>query len=140
MGRMAHYFLGGKSYYIIYTDGFPRWCEVYFLNGKSADEIFSKFEHYKAQIEAQGFKIKRFRCDNSKGEFSNDKFLQILAKDGISFEPSPPYTQHKNGVAERMIRNSPRLNISDLLAVLHTNTFQKNSATRANSLNDSNHA
>jgi transposase InsO family protein len=103
-GPMAHYSLGGKAYYIIYIDDFSRWCEVYFLNGKSADEIVAKFEHYKARIEAQGFKIKRFRCDNGKGEFSNDKFLQILAKDGISFEPSPPYTQHKNGVAERMIR------------------------------------
>jgi transposase InsO family protein len=103
-GPMAHYSLGGKAYYIIYIDDFSRWCKVYFLNGKSADEIVSKFEHYKARIEAQGFKIKRFRCDNGKGEFSNDKFLQILAKDGISFEPSPPYTQHKNGVAERMIR------------------------------------
>jgi transposase InsO family protein len=103
-GPMAYHSLGGKAYYIIYIDDFSRWCEVYFLNGKSADEIASKFEHYKARIEAQGFKIKRFRCDNGKGEFSNDKFLQILAKDGISFEPSPPYTQHKNGVAERMIR------------------------------------
>ena len=28
---------------------------------------------------------------------------RILAESGISFEPSPPYTQHKNGVAERMI-------------------------------------
>jgi hypothetical protein len=72
---MAHYSLGGKAYYIIYIDDFSRWCEVYFLNGKSADEIVAKFEHYKAQIEAQGFKIKRFRCDNGKGEFSNDKFL-----------------------------------------------------------------
>jgi hypothetical protein len=31
-------------------------------------------------------------------------FLDILADSGITYEPAPPYTQHKNGVAERMIR------------------------------------
>jgi hypothetical protein len=31
-------------------------------------------------------------------------FLEILASSGITYEPAPPYPQHKNGVAERMIR------------------------------------
>jgi hypothetical protein len=51
-----------------------------------------------AAVETQGYRVKRFRCDNGTGEYA---FLDILVKSGISFEPSPP---HKNGVAERMIR------------------------------------
>ena len=31
-------------------------------------------------------------------------FLRFLGEKGIAYEPAPPYTQHKNGVAERMIR------------------------------------
>ena len=46
----------------------------------------------------------RFRCDNGKGEYDNGLFRGIIRASGISFEPSPPYTQHKNGVSERMIR------------------------------------
>jgi len=37
-------FSGGKSYYIIYMDDYTRWCEIYFLVGKTADEIVSKSE------------------------------------------------------------------------------------------------
>jgi len=46
----------------------------------------------------------RFRCDHGKGEYDNSLFRWILRESGISFEPSPPYTQYKNGVSERMIR------------------------------------
>ena len=51
-----------------------------------------------------GHVIRRFRCDNGRGEYDNSFFRGILRVRGISFEPSPPYTQHKNGVSERMIR------------------------------------
>ena len=50
------------------------------------------------------YTIKRFRCDNRKGEYDNTLFKSILTAGGISFEPSPAYTQHKNGVSERMIQ------------------------------------
>ena len=71
---------------------------------KTAEEASSKFEHFKAWVTTQGYKIKRFRCDNGRGEYSNNTFQKLLGDSGISFEPSPPYTQHKNGVSERMIR------------------------------------
>jgi len=46
----------------------------------------------------------RFRCDNGRGEYDNRLFRGILRVSGISFEPAPPYTQHKNGKSERMIQ------------------------------------
>jgi predicted transcriptional regulator YdeE len=96
--------LGGATYYIVYMDDCTKHTEVYFLVGKSSDEITVKFNHYHAWVRAQGYWIKRFRCDNSHGEFNNKQFLDILGTYGISYEPAPPYTQHKNGTAERMIR------------------------------------
>ena len=78
--------------------------EVYFLLTKSAEEVSSKLLHFKAWVTAQGYKIRRFRSDNGRGEYSNKTFQKILGDSGISFEPAPPYTQHKNGVSEHMIR------------------------------------
>jgi hypothetical protein len=95
---------GGSQYYIIYIDDCTRYTEVYFLVTKSAEEISAKFQNYQAWVENRGFRIKRFRCDNGSGEYNNSVFLGLLGGKGIAYEPAPPYTQHKNGVAERMIR------------------------------------
>jgi transposase InsO family protein len=102
-GPMKHS-IGGAQYYIIYIDDCTRYTEVYFLITKTAEEISAKFQHYQAWVETQGFHIKRFRSDNGSGEYNNSTFLGFLGEKGITFEPSPPYTQHKNGTAERMIR------------------------------------
>jgi len=77
---------------------------VYFIVTKSAEEISVKFQNYQAWVEARGFRIKRFWCDNGSGECNNSVFLALLGEKGIAYELAPPYTQHKNGVAERMIR------------------------------------
>jgi len=102
-GPMKHS-IGGAQYYIIYIDDCTRYTEVYFLITKTAEEISAKFQHYQAWVETQGFHIKRFRSDNGSREYSNSVFLDLLGEKGITFEPFPPYTQHKNGTAERMIR------------------------------------
>jgi hypothetical protein len=51
-----------------------------------------------------GCNIWRFRCDNGCGEYDNALFKGILTTSGIRFEPAPAYTQHKNGVSERMLQ------------------------------------
>ena len=96
--------IGGAAYYIVYIDDCTRHTELYFLITKSSSEICVKFKHYMAWVKTQGFTIKRFRCDNGRGEYNNKDFLDILGSNGITYEPAPPYSQHKNGVSERMIR------------------------------------
>jgi hypothetical protein len=103
-GPIKHPSLGSAAYYIIYVDDCAKHTVLYFLVGKSADEITSKFDHYHAWVRAQEYSIKRFRCDNGHGEFNNKKFLDTLGTQSISYEPALPYTQHKNGTAKRMIR------------------------------------
>jgi hypothetical protein len=74
--------LGGTSYYIIYIDNRTRWTEIYLLFGKSGNEIEDKF--LQAWVENQGYRIKRFRCDNGQGKFNNAGFLEILSESGIT--------------------------------------------------------
>jgi len=63
------------------------------------------FRDFKNLVELQlKHHISQFRCDNGKGEYDNEAFRSILMEYGITFELSPPYTQHKNGVSERMIQ------------------------------------
>jgi hypothetical protein len=71
---------GGARYFILYIDDFSRTCNVYFLLTKTAEEVVSIFQQFTKYI-----------------------VTQFPGSSGISFEPSPPYTQHKNGVSERMI-------------------------------------
>jgi transposase InsO family protein len=96
--------IGGAYYYLIYIDDFTRYVYIYFLATKTSAEIIIKFEHYNALVKKQGHRIKRFRCDHGTSEYANKVFWSILGQNGISFKPSPPYTQHKNGVSERMIQ------------------------------------
>jgi len=94
---------GGGLHFIVFIDDYTRLTTVYILLDKRAESCISAFQSFKARIESWGYTIKRFRCDNGRGEYDNTLFRRILAGSGISFEPSPPYMQHKNGVAERMI-------------------------------------
>ena len=56
------------------------------------------------QLQLRPHKITRFRCDNGNGEYNDAVFRSILQGYGITFEPSPPYSQHNGGVCERMIQ------------------------------------
>jgi hypothetical protein len=95
--------LHGGLHFIIFIDAYTRHTTACILLDKRAESCISAFQSFKARIESWGYTIKRFRCDNGRGEYDNTLFRRILAGSGVSFEPSPPYTQHKNGVAERMI-------------------------------------
>jgi len=96
---------GGMKYFIVFIDDYSRMTWVYFLKTKSSIEINKIFRDFKALVENQtGLHIKRFRCDNGKGEYDNHTFRDFLSQSGISYEPSAPYTQHQNGVSERKIR------------------------------------
>lgn len=98
--------MAGARYFIVYADDYSRYSWVYFLRTKSADEVTSRFQEFQHLVERQwpDWPIKRFWCDNGRGEYDNGFFRGILWVSGISYEPSPPYTQHKKGVSERLIR------------------------------------
>jgi hypothetical protein len=96
---------GGKRYYIVFIDDFSRWTFVYFLHTKDREACSNAFREMQSYVKTQyGCTIRRFRCDNGRGEYDNALFKGILTTSGINFEPAPAYTQHKNGVSERMLQ------------------------------------
>jgi hypothetical protein len=104
-GPMHHDSHGGARYYMVFIDDYSRWSFVYFLKNKDRQTCSNTFREMQKFVKTQfGYDIKRFRCDNGKGEYNNALFKSILVNSGITFEPAPPYTQHKNGVSERMIQ------------------------------------
>jgi len=77
------------------------------MNGPEKRELINnkiKSSTFRAAVETQGCCIKRLRCDNGSGEYANSKSLEILVESGINYGPSPPHSQDKNDVVERMIR------------------------------------
>ena len=78
---------------------------VYFLKVKSHEETLEAFQVFKATAEKTcGHLIRRFRCDNGRGEYDNRFFLKFLSAEGISYQPATLYTQNQNSVSERKIR------------------------------------
>src|SRR5205085_9320022 len=84
------------------------WCS--FVKSK-ADKAKASMV-FKAKVEKNsGEKTMRFRCDNGKAEYDKAVFQKIVQEEGITYEPSAPYTQNQNVISERMNRTiveSPR--------------------------------
>ncbi|KAI0994663.1 hypothetical protein K3495_g13517 [Podosphaera aphanis] len=86
----------GSHYFVTFTDDISRETEVYLL--KNSREVPEKFQYYKEEKELQsGCKMKAIRCDGG-AEYKSIKYR------GIVRQVSAPYTQHQNGVAERLNR------------------------------------
>ena len=91
----------GYKYFILYIDS--RSSDIYLLPNTLATTCMSAYNPFQARVEAHGYSVKRFRCDNGRGEYDNKSFRTILAGAGTTYEPCPPYAHHKNGAAERII-------------------------------------
>ena len=77
---------------------------VYFLKIKNHKETLASFHTFKAIAEKSSeYSIHHFYCDKGYAKYDNEYFTDFLAKVGISYEPSAPYTQNQIGVSERKI-------------------------------------
>ena len=92
-------------YFIIFINDATRMTQVYFLKTKTSKEVLQIFQQFKAFVKKDAeAPIRRFKCDNGKGEYNNHLFKDFLSTNGITFKPSAPYTQNQNGVSERVVR------------------------------------
>jgi hypothetical protein len=102
-GPMPVISLGGSLYYVIFIDDYSRKTWLYLL--KSKDEVFSKFQEFKAEIEnLANKKIKTLRTDNG-GEYTSKEFVAFCKSIGIRRELVVPHNPQQNGVAERKNRS-----------------------------------
>lgn len=101
-GPMKQTSLGGSRYFLTFIDDKTRNTFVYFL--KSKNEVFTKFQEFKALVEKQtGKNIKILRSDNG-GEYVSHAFDMYLKSNGIQHQTTIAYTPEQNGVAERANR------------------------------------
>jgi transposase InsO family protein len=77
---MSSLSIGGKfRYYISFIDDFSRKTWIYFLKGKTSEEVLRRFQEFKALVKNQsGKKIKSLRLDNG-GEYTSHAFKKLCA-------------------------------------------------------------
>jgi transposase InsO family protein len=81
--------LTGNIYYVSFIDDSSRKTWIYFM--KTKDEVFSKFQEFKALVENQtGKKIKVLRFDNG-GEYTSKDFDAFCREARIKRELTIPY-------------------------------------------------
>lgn len=90
----------GSCYYIAFVEEASRYGEVAMLKKKS--EVIKAWVEFRTRRGKQGFTILSLRSDNG-GEFK--ALVADLKNNGITWERSPPYTQHANGISEKYIRS-----------------------------------
>jgi transposase InsO family protein len=102
-GPMSVASITGSMYYVSFIDDFSRKTWIYFL--KTKDEVFSRFQEFKALVENQTRKkIKVLRSDNG-GEYTSKEFEGFCKEAGIKRELIVSYNPQHNGVAERKNRS-----------------------------------
>jgi transposase InsO family protein len=101
-GPMSLASLTGFLYYVIFIDDFSQKYWIFFM--KTKEQVFSRFQEFKALVENQtGKKIRVLRIDNG-GEYTSKEFMDFCAREGIKRELIVPYNPHQNEVAERKNR------------------------------------
>jgi transposase InsO family protein len=111
--------IGGRKYYITFTDDHTRYTWLELLRSK--DEAFQAYKTFVAWAETQhGVRIKRLRSDRG-GEYTGGNFSKFLNSQGTERRLTTHDTPQHNGVAESLNR---RL-LERVRAVLHASQLPK---------------
>jgi hypothetical protein len=111
--------LGGRKYYVTFTDDYSRYTKVEILRTK--DQTFGTYKSFAAWVQTQhGTQIKRLRSDRG-GEFTSNEFTAFLRQQGTERRLTTADTPQHNGVAESLNR---RL-LERVRAILHQANLPK---------------
>ena len=111
--------IGGRLYYVTFTDDFSRYTQIKLLRSK--DETFQAYKDFSAWVLTQhGTKIKKLRSDRG-GEFTSGEFDRYLKEQGTERRLTTHDTPQHNGVAESLNR---RL-LERVRAILHQSSLPK---------------
>jgi transposase InsO family protein len=95
--------LGGRKYYITFTDDYSRSTRTQVL--KSKDEALQAYKDFAAWAQTQhGAKIKRLRSDHG-GEYTGDNFSKFLKSQGTERRLTTHDTPQHNSVAKSLNRH-----------------------------------
>ncbi|OJT06204.1 Retrovirus-related Pol polyprotein from transposon TNT 1-94, partial [Trametes pubescens] len=94
--------IGGRKYYISFTDDKSRHSTLYLMRHKS--EAFESFKAFEAWLERHhGVKVKFLNVDRG-GEYLSEEFKLYLQERGIEYKLSVHDTSEEAGVSERLNR------------------------------------
>jgi len=95
--------LGVHLYYVTFIDDHSRKTRVYLM--KTKDEVFSKFQEFKAEVEnLTGKRIRIIRSDNG-GEYTSKEIIAFGKESWIKRGLIVPYNPEQNGLAEQKNRS-----------------------------------
>ena len=111
--------LGGRRYYITFTDDHSRFTRLTLLRTK--DEALDAYKTFASWAETQhNVRVKRLRSDRG-GEYTGDNFTKFLNEQGTERRLTTHDTPQHNGVAESLNR---RL-LERVRAILHHSALPK---------------
>jgi transposase InsO family protein len=94
--------LGGRAYYVTFTDDYSRFTKLIILWSK--DQTLDAYKSFAAWAQTQkGVKIKRLRSDRG-GEYTRNDFTKFLQEQGTERRLTTHDTPQHNGVAESLNR------------------------------------
>jgi transposase InsO family protein len=98
-GLMRVESVSGFKYFVLFIDDYSKKTWIYFL--KTKDEVFDRFQEFRALVENQtSRKIRVLRFDN-RGEYTSKEFVDCCTTTGIKKKLIVPYNPQQNGVDER---------------------------------------
>jgi len=95
---------GCKTHSRYFVGDYTRVSFLWMLPEQKSETCTTAYNAFSAQVTTLGYQTRRFRCNNAQGEYDNKTFRSVLTASVTTYERCPPYSQQKNGVAERMIR------------------------------------
>jgi transposase InsO family protein len=111
--------LGGRKYYVTFTDDHTRYTKISILRSK--DQTLDAYKGFAAWAQTQhGVRIKRLRSDRG-GEYTGTEFSNFLQAQGTERRLTTHDTPQHNGVAESLNR---RL-VERVRALLHHSGLPK---------------
>jgi transposase InsO family protein len=101
-GSMSVESVSGSRYFALSFDDYSRKTWIYFL--KTKDEVFGRFQEFRALVENQTGRKTRVLRSNNGGEYTSKEFKDYCTAVGIKKELTVPYNPQQNGVVERKNR------------------------------------
>ncbi|KAL5483092.1 hypothetical protein ACEPAI_8321 [Sanghuangporus weigelae] len=112
--------IGGKQYYVTFTDDSRRYSAIFILRSKSQTlNAYKTFANW--CLTQHGVKIKRFHSDRG-GEFTRIQFVDFLNSQGTEQKLTTHDTPEHNGVAEHLNRTIGER----VRSMLHASSLSKN--------------
>jgi len=90
-------------YYIVFINDHTPYTFVWVVLEKMTETCIAAYQSSYARVDLKGYKVKRFRCDNSNGQHDNETSRLVLTARGTTYEHCPPNVYYKAGVPEHVI-------------------------------------